>query len=162
MAQVIIPWGKFKGQSLQQITATAEGQSYLFFLARKHEARSEADQGLHSAAEQVMLATAEALSRAAEAEPDQAMPILPFGDDKGKPLHQAHPKWISILAKKGDEDARSFQDLVLYRVAKRLQTQRGFTGNRRSNGLQDEQFTQLLAELRGIRTAIEQIATPVS
>ena len=104
-----------------------------------------------------MLTHLEQLSRAAEEEPDKAMPILPFGDDKGKPLHLAHPKWVSILAKKSDDDARSFQDLVLYRVAKTLQTQRGFTGGRRSNGLQDEQFAQLLAELRGIRTAIEQL-----
>lgn len=154
----VIPWGKFKGKSLQQLAATSEGQSYLFFLARKSEAKQEADQALKVAAEQVMVALVERLTQSAQRAPDHAMPVLPFGDDKGKLLHQAHPKWVTILAKKEAADARSFQDLVLYAVAKTLQVQRGPTFGRRSNGLSDEQFTQLLAELRGIRTAIEQIA----
>lgn len=77
------------------------------------------------AAGNVMLAAVEQQVEAAERQPEQAIPTLPFGDEKGKLLHKAHPKWTVILAKKSDEDARSFQDLVLYRVAKSLNVRRG-------------------------------------
>jgi len=89
------------------------------------------------------------------------MPVVPFGDEKDKRLDQAHPKWAAILAKKQDGDARSFQDLVLYGVARRLNQERGpANGNafRRPSGLSPEQFGQLLAALHGIRTALEALA----
>ena len=151
-----VPWGKFKGKSLAELSGSEEGRSYLYFLAYKNEPRSESDKALQAAAgEMVKQAVAEQL-QAALAQPDANMPLLPFGDEKGKRLHQAHSKWVAMLAKKQDSDARSFADLVLYTVARHLQAERGpTTGFRRSSGLSDEQFAQLLDELKGIRSALE-------
>lgn len=151
-----VPWGKFKGKSLAELSGSEEGRSYLYFLAYKNEPRSESDKALQAAAgEMVKQAVAEQL-QAALVQPDAAMPLLPFGDEKGKRLHQAHPKWVAMLAKKQDGDARSFADLVLYTVARHLQAERGpAAGFRRSGGLSDEQFAQLLDELKGIRSALE-------
>ena len=151
-----VPWGKFRGKSLAELSGSEEGRSYLYFLAYKSEPRSESDKALQAAAgEMVKQAVAEQL-QAAIAQPDTSMPLLPFGDEKGKRLHQAHPKWVAMLAKKQDGDARSFADLMLYTVARHLQAERGpTTGFRRSSGLSDEQFAQLLGELKGIRSALE-------
>ena len=145
-ATIKVPWGKFKGKSLAELSGSEEGRSYLYFLAYKNEPRSESDKALQTAAgEMVKQAVAEQL-QSALAQPDTVMPILPFGDEKGKRLHQAHPKWVAMLAKKQDSDARSFADLVLYTVARHLQAERGpASGFRRSSGLSDELFAQVLS-----------------
>lgn len=154
-ARMLVPWGKFKGRSLAQLAATPEGQSYLFFIARKSEPKNDGDRDLVKAADAVMMALVDLDVAQAAANPDQFTPILPFSEDKGKPLHKAHPKWAAILSKKSDEDARSFQDLVLYRVAKSLHAKRGGGFGRSGGGLTPQQFEQLLTELRGIRSALE-------
>ena len=154
-ARTLLPWGKFKGVSLAQLAATPEGQSYLFFLARKSEPKNDADRNLTAAADKVLLAVLGMEVALAETNPDQAMPRLPFGEEKDKQLHKAHPKWTAILAKKSDEDARSYQDLVLYRVAQALHAKRGGGFSRSGGGLTSQHFEQLLSELRGIRAALE-------
>ncbi|GEM_PF-2101561 len=113
----VIPWGKRKGQRLSQVAR--EDPEYIFWIARKMEPRAEADRVLQEAARALL---ADLVNEAVErAFADQAaMPTLPFGEEKGKPIHLAHPKWVAIMAKRSDEDARSFQDLVLYGVARRL------------------------------------------
>jgi hypothetical protein len=117
----VVPWGKRKGQRLSQIAQ--EDPEYLFFLARRMEPRSDEDRVLQEAARTLLAdLVAEAVERAF-ADP-AAMPVLPFGEEKGTPLTKCHPKWVAVLAKKGTEDARSFQDLVLYEVARRIQALR--------------------------------------
>lgn len=159
-ARTSLPWGKFKGQTLAQLTATPEGLSYLFYVGRKCEPKRESDAAMIAVAGKLLLAVVEQHAQAASANPDQSMPVLPFGADKDKQLHKAHPKWTAILAKKNDDDARSFQDMVLYRVAKSLQAKRGGGRFYGGNGLSSEQFDKLLTELRGIRVALEQLAVP--
>jgi predicted nucleic acid-binding Zn finger protein len=117
----VVPFGRHRGKRLSE--AAREDPEYLFFLARRMEPRSDEDRVLQEAAlDRLRDLVAEAVERAF-ADP-AAMPVLPFGEEKGKPLDKAHPKWAAILAKKGPEDARSFQDLVLYEVARRLQQRR--------------------------------------
>ena len=159
--QTVVPGGKYKVIPLAQLAGTAEGCSYLYFLARKRTATTDADQTLAAAAEQVLLAAAAQHVQLAIDHPDVAMPVVPFGDEKDKRLDQAQPKWAAILAKKQDSDARTFQDLVLYGVARRLSEARGPAngmGFKRPSGLSPEQFTQLLAALHGIRSALEALA----
>jgi len=117
----VVPFGRHRGKRLSQILAEAPDD--LMWIVRKMEARSEADLALKEAAarliEQAARERAEAILRG-EAE----MPVLPFGEEKGKALDKAHPKWVSILAKKGLEDAFTFADAVLYETARRLQQRR--------------------------------------
>ena len=151
-----VPWGKFKGKTLATLCGSDEGCSYLYFMAYKSEPRSEHDKALQSTAVEVVKWLLVQQLEAALAQPDAAMPLLPFGDEKGKRLHQAHPKWVAMLAKKQDADARSFTDLLLYAAARHLQAERGpSSGFKRSGGLSDEQFRELLGELKAIRLAIE-------
>ena len=137
----VVPWGKRKGQRLSQIAQ--EDPEYLFFLARRMEPRSSSDRVLQEAARTLLAdLVAEAVERAF-ADP-AAMPVLPFGEEKGKPLDKAHPKWAAILAKK--EDARSFQDLVLYEVARRIQAQRQ-AKKRQARALDAEVFLRAVQEV---------------
>ena len=115
------------------------------------------DAAMIAVAGKLLLAVVDQHANAASANPDQSMPVLPFGADKDKQLHKAHPKWTAILAKKDDEDARSFQDMVLYRVAKSLQAKRGGGRFYGGGGLSSEQFDKLLTELSGIRVALEKL-----
>jgi hypothetical protein len=138
----VVPWGKRKGQRLSQIAQ--EDPEYLFFLARRMEPRSESDRVLQEAARTLLAdLVAEAVERAF-ADP-AAMPVLPFGEEKGKPLDKAHPKWAAILAKK--EDARSFQDLVLYEVARRIQAQRQAKKRQARASLDAEVFLRAVQEV---------------
>ena len=155
-----VPWGKFKGKTLAELSGSDEGCSYLYFMAYKSEPKSENDRSLQSAAIEVVKEQVAVRLQAAIAQHDAAMPFLPFGDEKGKRLHQAHPKWVAMLAKKQESDARSFADLLLYAAAHHLQAERGPSSNfRRSGGLSDEQFGQLLDELKGIRVAMEAVVS---
>jgi len=140
----VVPWGKRKGQRLSQIAQ--EDPEYLFFLARRMEPRSDEDRVLQEAARTLLAdLVAEAVERAF-ADP-AAMPVLPFGEEKGKPLDKAHPKWAAILAKKGTEDARSFQDLVLYEVARRIQAQRQAKKRQARASLDAEVFLRAVQEV---------------
>jgi predicted nucleic acid-binding Zn finger protein len=114
----VVPWGKRKGQRLSQIAQ--EDPDFIFWVIRKMEVRSDADQALKEAAR----ALAERLvqEKASQISPDEA--VVPFGEEKGTPLTKCHPKWVSILAKKGLEDAFTLQDAVTYEVARRLQQRR--------------------------------------
>jgi len=139
----VVPWGKRKGQRLSQIAQ--EDPEYLFFLARRMEPRSDEDRVLQEAARTLLAdLVAEAVERAF-ADP-AAMPVLPFGEEKGTPLTKCHPKWVAVLAKKGTEDARSFQDLVLYEVARRIQAQRQ-AKKRQARALDAEVFLRAVQEV---------------
>lgn len=139
--------------------AVTQGCSYLYFMAYKSEPRSEHDKALQSTAVEVVKWLLAQQLEAAIAQPDAAMPLLPFGDEKGKRLHQAHPKWVATSAKKQDADACFFSDSLLYAAARHLQAERGpSSGFKRSGGLSDEQFRELLGELKAIRLAIEVVA----
>jgi hypothetical protein len=117
----VVPFGRHRGKRLSQIAQ--EDPEYLFFLARRMEPRSDEDRVLQEAARTLLAdLVAEAVERALS--DPAAMPVLPFGEEKGTPLTKCHPKWVAVLAKKGTEDARSFQDLVLYEVARRIQALR--------------------------------------
>ena len=117
----VVPFGRHRGKRLSQILAEAPDD--LMWIVRKMEARSEADLALKEAAarliEQAARERAEAILRG-EAE----MPALPFGEEKGKALDKAHPKWVSILSRKTVQDAFTFADAVLYETARRLQQRR--------------------------------------
>jgi hypothetical protein len=117
----VVPFGRHRGKRLSQILA--ETPDDLMWIVRKMEARSEADLALKEAAarliEQAARERAEAILRG-EAE----MPTLPFGEEKGKPLDKAHPKWVSILSRKTVQDAFTFADAVLYETARMIQAQR--------------------------------------
>jgi hypothetical protein len=140
----VVPWGKRKGQRLSQIAQ--EDPEYLFFLARRMEPRSSSDRVLQEAARTLLAdLVAEAVERAF-ADP-AAMPVLPFGEEKGKPLDKAHPKWAAILAKKGPEDARSWKDLVLYEVARRLQQRRLQERRKKASSLDAEVFLRAVQEV---------------
>ncbi len=141
----VVPWGKRKGQRLSQIAQ--EDPEYLFFLARRMEPRSDEDRVLQEAARTLLAdLVAEAVERAF-ADP-AAMPVLPFGEEKGTPLTKCHPKWVAVLAKKGTEDARSFQDLVLYEVARRIQAQRQAKKRQaRASSLDAEVFLRAVQEV---------------
>lgn len=155
----IVPGGKYRGQTLDQLAQNEDGCGYLFYLAHKRTPVTDADQALAAAAQAVLQAKVAAVVEEAVQAPDKAMPMLPFGDDKGKRLDQAHPKWAAFLAKKQESDARSYGDLVLYGVAKRLAAARGGTsGFARAGGLTAEQFGQLLGVLQSIAAALEKIA----
>jgi hypothetical protein len=138
----VVPFGRHRGKRLSQILAEAPDD--LMWIVRKMEARGEAELALKEAAarliEQAARERAEAILRG-EAE----MPTLPFGEEKGKPLDKAHPKWVSILAKK--EDARSFQDLVLYEVARRIQAQRQAKKRQARASLDAEVFLRAVQEV---------------
>jgi hypothetical protein len=140
----VVPWGKRKGQRLSQIAQ--EDPEYLFFLARRMEPRSDEDRVLQEAARTLLAdLVAEAVERAF-ADP-AAMPVLPFGEEKGTPLTKCHPKWVAVLAKKGTEDARSFQDLVLYEVARRIQAQRQAKKRQARASLDAEVFLRAVQEV---------------
>jgi hypothetical protein len=114
----VVPWGKRKGQRLSQIAQ--EDPDFIFWVIRKMEVRSDADQALKEAAR----ALAERLvqEKASQISPDEA--VVPFGEEKGTPLTKCHPKWVAVLAKKGLEDAFTLHDAVTYEVARRLQQRR--------------------------------------
>jgi hypothetical protein len=155
----IVPAGKYRGQTLDHLTQNEDGCGSLFFLAHKRAATTDADKALTAAAQAVLQAKVAAAVEEAVQAPDKAMPVLPFGDDKGKRLDQAHPKWAAFLAKKQESDARSYADLVLYGVAKRLAAARGGAGGyARGGGLTAEQFGQLLGVLQTISAALEKLA----
>ena len=140
----VVPWGKRKGQRLSQIAQ--EDPEYLFFLAWRMEPRSDEDRVLQEAARTLLAdLVAEAVERAF-ADP-AAMPVLPFGEEKGTPLTKCHPKWVAVLAKKGMEDARSFQDLVLYEVARRIQAQRQAKKRQARASLDAEVFLRAVQEV---------------
>jgi len=140
----VVPWGKRKGQRLSQIAQ--EDPEYLFFLAWRMEPRSDEDRVLQEVARTLLAdLVAEAVERAF-ADP-AAMPVLPFGEEKGTPLTKCHPKWVAVLAKKGTEDARSFQDLVLYEVARRIQAQRQAKKRQARASLDAEVFLRAVQEV---------------
>lgn len=155
----IMPGGKYRGQTLDHLTQNEDGCGYLFYLAHKRVPVTDADKALAAAAQAVLQAKVAAAVEEAVQAPDKAMPALPFGDDKGKRLDQAHPKWAAFLARKQESDARSYGDLVLYGVARRLAAARGgASGFTRTGGLTAEQFGQLLSVLQSIAAALEKIA----
>jgi len=140
----VVPFGRHRGKRLSQILAEAPDD--LMWIVRKMEARSEADLALKEAAarliEQAARERAEAILRG-EAE----MPVLPFGEEKGKALDKAHPKWVSILAKKGLEDAFTFADAVLYETARRLQQRRLQERRKKASSLDAEVFLRAVQEV---------------
>jgi len=114
----VVPFGRHRGKRLSQIAQ--EDPDFIFWVIRKMEVRSDADQALKEAAR----ALAERLvqEKASQISPDEA--VVPFGEEKGTPLTKCHPKWVAVLAKKGLEDAFTLHDAVTYEVARRLQQRR--------------------------------------
>jgi hypothetical protein len=140
----VVPFGRHRGKRLSQILA--ETPDDLMWIVRKMEARSEADLALKEAAarliEQAARERAEAILRG-EAE----MPTLPFGEEKGKPLDKAHPKWVSILSRKTVQDAFTFADAVLYETARRLQQRRLQERRKKASSLDAEVFLRAVQEV---------------
>ena len=145
----VVPFGRHRGKRLSQIAA--EDPDFLFWIIRKMEVRSDADQALKDAARRL----AERIVREkASQSPDEV--VVPFGEEKGTPLTRCHPKWVAVLAKKGLEDAFNLQDAVTYEVARRLQAQRQQERRKKSAALDAEAFlgAMRLVILETIREAI--------
>jgi len=145
----VMPFGRHRGKRLSQIAA--EDPDFLFWIIRKMEVRSDADQALKDAARRL----AERIVREkASQSPDEV--VVPFGEEKGTPLTRCHPKWVAVLAKKGLEDAFNLQDAVTYEVARRLQAQRQQERRKKSAALDAEAFlgAMRLVILETIREAI--------
>ena len=149
----VMPFGRHRGKRLSQILAEAPDD--LLWIVRKMEARSEADQALKEAAaalvEQAARERAEAILRG-EAE----MPTLPFGEEKGKALDKAHPKWVAILSKKTVQDAFTFADAVLYETARLIHSQRQQERRKKTSALDTQVFLGALRQviLEAIREAV--------
>ncbi|WP_322794752.1 SWIM zinc finger family protein, partial [Thermoflexus sp.] len=108
----VVPFGRHKGKPLAE--AAREDPDLLFWIIRKMEVRTDRDRLLKEEAR--ALAETIVKEKASQASPDDI--VVPFGEEKGKPLSRCHPKWVSILARKGIEDAFSLQDAVTYEVAR--------------------------------------------
>ena len=144
-----MPFGRHRGKRLSQIAA--EDPDFLFWIIRKMEVRSDADQALKDAARRL----AERIVREkASQSPDEV--VVPFGEEKGTPLTRCHPKWVAVLAKKGLEDAFNLQDAVTYEVARRLQAQRQQERRKKTSALDTQVFLGALRQviLEAIREAV--------
>jgi hypothetical protein len=114
----VVPFGRHRGKRLSE--AAREDPDFIFWVIRKMEVRSDADQAMKEAARS--LAERIVQEKASQISPDEV--VVPFGEEKGTPLTKCHPKWVAVLAKKGLEDAFTLQDAVTYEVARRLQQRR--------------------------------------
>ncbi|GBD18989.1 hypothetical protein HRbin27_01490 [bacterium HR27] len=156
----VMPFGRHKGRRLSEILEAAPDD--LLWIVRKMEPRSEAEQALKEAAaalvEKAARERAEAILNG-----KGEMPVLPFGEEKGKPLDRAHPKWAAVLAKKGVQDAFTFADAVLYEVARLLQARRKKAGQKAGRDelltavreAVREELAPVMAELARIRSRLD-------
>jgi hypothetical protein len=137
----VVPFGRHRGKRLSE--AAREDPDFIFWVIRKMEVRSDADQALKEAAR----ALAERLvqEKASQISPDEA--VVPFGEEKGTPLTKCHPKWVAVLAKKGLEDAFTLHDAVTYEVARRLQQRRLQERRKKASSLDAEVFLRAVQEV---------------
>jgi hypothetical protein len=137
----VVPFGRHRGKRLSE--AAREDPDFIFWVIRKMEVRSDADQALKEAAR----ALAERLvqEKASQISPDEVG--VPFGEEKGTPLTKCHPKWVAVLAKKGLEDAFTLQDAVTYEVARRLQQRRLQERRKKASSLDAEVFLRAVQEV---------------
>lgn len=136
----VVPFGRHKGKPLAD--AAREDPDLLFWIIRKMEVRSDRDRLLKEEAR--ALAERMAQEKASQVSPDEI--LVPFGDEKGKPLSRCHPKWVAVLARKGIEDAFNLQDAVTYEVARRLQEQRRQKKSGARSGLDAETLKEAIRE----------------
>lgn len=166
-ADPVMPFGRHKGRRLSEILEAAPDD--LLWIVRKMEPRSEAERALKEAAaalvEKAARERAEAILNG-----KGEMPVLPFGEEKGKPLDRAHPKWAAILARKGVQEAFTFSDAVLYQVARLLHEARQEARRKKAGqkaGRDEllaavreavrEELAAVMAELARIRSRLEAI-----
>jgi uncharacterized protein (DUF3820 family) len=160
VANLTVPWGKYRGIRLSDLVQTEEGAGYLLWVMRKMEATSEAHAALKAAA-QTVLAVRVTGEAAAILSGQQPMAEVPFGEDKGKPLDKAHPKWVAILAKKTLADAFTLKDAITYEVARQLkakQDDRRGPGGWGRGGLDPQVAEKLAAAIEHLAVAIEKVA----
>jgi hypothetical protein len=161
VANLTVPWGKYRGIRLGDLVQTEEGAGYLMWVMRKMEAKSEGDTALKAAAQTVVEARVKAEAAAVLAG-QCPMSEVPFGEDKGKPLDKAHPKWTAILAKKSLLEAFTLKDAITYEVARHLKAsqdeRRGPGGWGRGGGLDPQVAEKLAAAIEHLAVAIEKVA----